>query len=245
MRLAAACLALLSAAFAAHAQESTQPRAVVELFTSQGCSACPKADALIGKLAQDNSIVVLTLPVDYWDYLGWKDTLGSAANTARQRAYAMANGNNKVFTPQIVVSGIVPASGKDETAVRAAIEESRSHAEAMSLDVSIVADGDRFDVHAHPKSGEMMTGEVWLLATAKERRVAIGEGENAGKTLAYTNVVRKMTRLGPWNGRFCRFAIPREDALGKDGDTIVVLVQEGSGGMPGAILGAAQLAAVQ
>src|ERR1700680_3484388 len=79
---------------------SAQPRAVVELFTSQGCSSCPPADKLIGELAGDPSLVVMSIPIDYWDYLGWKDTLASPRNTARQKAYARVRGDGQVYTPQ-------------------------------------------------------------------------------------------------------------------------------------------------
>jgi hypothetical protein len=242
MRLTAVLFVLTIAALPAAAQDAAEPKAVIELFTSQGCSSCPVADSLLAKLAQDPGVIALTLPVDYWDYLGWKDTLASPAHSARQRAYAMAHGDTKVMTPQIVVSGMLRANGKDEGAVKSAIQQAHSRPEVMSLDVSIKPDGDRFDVHADPKPGSDVSGEVWVLATAKEKRVKVEGGENVGKDLPYVNVVRKMTRLGPWNGKFCKYAISREDALGPDADEVVVLVQEGSGGMPGPILGAAQLA---
>src|SRR5215213_8380181 len=87
------------------------PQAVVELFTSQGCSSCPPADALLTDLAQRPDVVALTLPVDYWDYLGWKDTLASPAFTARQRAYAHGRSDRQVYTPQIIVNGSRPCMG--------------------------------------------------------------------------------------------------------------------------------------
>jgi len=241
MRLAAALLVLAFAAAPAAGEQGTGPRAVVELFTSQGCSSCRVADQLLANFAGGAGVIALALPVDYWDYLGWKDTLGSAAHSARQRAYAMAHGDTKVMTPQVVVSGLVRTSGKDEAAVRSAIEEAHSHPEVMSLDVRIEPDGDRLDVHAFPRSGAMQSGEVWMLSMARERHVVVEGGENLGKNLPYVNVVRRMTRLGPWTGKFCKFAISREEALGPDGDDVVVIVQEGSGGKPGPILGAAQL----
>src|SRR5690349_13684536 len=98
---------LVLGAGSASAGEIGERRAVVELFTSQGCSSCPPADHLLSELARDPNIIALTLPVTYWDYLGWKDTLGSAAHSARQKAYSMARGDRKVYTPQVIVNGIV------------------------------------------------------------------------------------------------------------------------------------------
>ena len=90
-----------------------EPRALFELFTSQGCSSCPAADKLLGELADDPSVVALSVPIDYWDYLGWKDTLASPGHSARQRAYAKIRGDREVYTPQIVVNGTTHVLGSD------------------------------------------------------------------------------------------------------------------------------------
>ncbi len=92
---------------------SQEPRAVVELFTSQGCSSCPAADRLLGELARDPSLVALSLNVDYWDYLGWKDTLALKSHSNRERAYANARGDRDVYTPQVVVNGVTAVLGSD------------------------------------------------------------------------------------------------------------------------------------
>ncbi len=94
-----------------------QSRAVVELFTSQGCSSCPAADRLLGELAQDTSLIALSVPIDYWDYLGWKDTLADPRHTARQKAYAHARGDGQVYTPQAVVNGSLHVLGSDRSAI--------------------------------------------------------------------------------------------------------------------------------
>src|ERR1700681_4440438 len=119
---------------AAHAQT----RAVVELFTSQGCSSCPPADKLIGELAGDPSLVVMSIPIDYWDYLGWKDTLASPRNTARQKAYARVRGDGQVYTPQAVVNGSIHALGSDKAAIEQAIAKTHKNG-AMSLSPVTVA----------------------------------------------------------------------------------------------------------
>ena len=97
-----------------------EPRAVIELFTSQGCSSCPPADKLAGELAQDPSLLVMSLPIDYWDYLGWKDTLASPGHTNRQRAYSKARGDREVYTPQVVVNGMAHVLGSDRSAIDSA-----------------------------------------------------------------------------------------------------------------------------
>ena len=101
----------------AAAASAGEPRAVIELFTSQGCSSCPPADKLLGELARDPTLITLSLPVDYWDYLGWKDTLALHGHSNRERAYADARGDREVYTPQVVINGIVHVLGSDKAAI--------------------------------------------------------------------------------------------------------------------------------
>src|SRR6185295_2227791 len=115
-----ACFGMLSVQCA-----QGEPRAVIELFTSQGCSSCPPADKLIAEYAHDPSVIALSLAVDYWDYLGWKDTLALAGHTKRQRAYASARGDRQVYTPQAVVDGAVHTLGSDKAAIERAIRNTR------------------------------------------------------------------------------------------------------------------------
>src|ERR1700761_2166335 len=119
----------------AHAAD---PRAVVELFTSQGCSSCPPADKIIGELAKDPSIIALSMPIDYWDYLGWKDTLADARFTARQKAYSKARGDREVYTPQVVVNGSVHVVGSDRAGIESAISATKKHDGVMSVPVTMM-----------------------------------------------------------------------------------------------------------
>ena len=114
----AAAIVSTSVAAQAWAPAWAGPRAVIELFTSQGCSSCPAADKVLGELSRDPSLVTMSLPVDYWDYLGWKDTLAIHGHSTRQRAYAEARGDREVYTPQIVVNGVVHVLGSDKAANR-------------------------------------------------------------------------------------------------------------------------------
>jgi hypothetical protein len=135
--LALSCLAVLVAQSA-----RAEPRAVIELFTSQGCSSCPAADKLIAEYSRDPSIIALSLAVDYWDYLGWKDTLALHGHSNRQRAYARARGDREVYTPQVVVDGAVHALGSDKAAIEKAMRQTREQSSPLLLPVTIERAGD-------------------------------------------------------------------------------------------------------
>src|ERR1700738_5101656 len=109
------------------------PRAVVELFTSQGCSACPPADKIIGELAKDPTVIALSMPIDYWDYLGWKDTLADARFSARQKAYSRVRGDRDVYTPQVAVNGSIHVIGSDRSGIEGAIGDTRKADRVMSV----------------------------------------------------------------------------------------------------------------
>src|SRR5579864_4014381 len=115
---------------------AAEPRAVVELFTSQGCSSCPPADKIIGELAKDPSVIALSMPIDYWDYLGWKDTLADARFSARQKAYSRMRGDRDVYTPQAIVNGSAHVVGSDRAGIERAIGTTRKTDGVMSLPVS-------------------------------------------------------------------------------------------------------------
>ncbi len=116
---------------------SAEPRAVIELFTSQGCSSCPEADKLIGEIAKDPSVIAVSLPIDYWDYLGWKDTLADPKFTARQKAYSKIRGDRQVYTPQVIVNGRLHALGSDRASIERAIADSAGKAGVMSVPVKV------------------------------------------------------------------------------------------------------------
>ena len=227
-------------AFVAGAAIAGETPCVVELFTSQGCSSCPPADAVLARLAHRPGVIALSLPVDYWDYIGWKDTLASPHFTARQKAYANARGDGKVYTPQAVVDGLTDVVGSDEARVLAAADTHFGVGGAMTVPVSVKAHDRRLaiDVGEAPRADATGPAAVWLLRVSKARTVPVGRGENRGKTLTYTNVVRSVTRLGDYTGQPARFEAPVADAVGSDTDGVVVLVQAGSQEKPGVVLGA-------
>lgn len=236
MRRTSLVLAGCLFALAAVAQEA--PKSVVELFTSQGCSSCPPADRLAGDLAAKGRSLVLTLPVDYWDYVGWKDTLANPANSARQRAYARARGDRKVLTPQIVVNGAEATVGNDAEAVEAAIGRAEDGG-SLPVPVTLELSDDRIEVAVSKGAPQPRLAEVWAFAIERSRPVSIGGGENTGRSVVYANVVRHMTRLGVWDGQAAHFEIAADEVVTKDTDGVAVLVQSGNGGQPGRIFGAA------
>ena len=230
----------ICAAFAACATAHAQPRAVVELFTSQGCSSCPPADKIIGELAKDPSVIALSMPIDYWDYLGWKDTLADSRFSARQKAYSQMRGDRDVYTPQVVVNGSTQVIGSDIGKIESAIGATRT-ADVMSVPLSLSVSGKhvKVSVAAAGKGADAAHGEVWICAVSKAVPITIGRGENKGQQLTYYNVVRNWLKVGDWSGSAANWTVPLEN-ISRDGvDAAVVYLQDGTRDKPGAMLGAA------
>lgn len=216
------------------------PRAVVELFTSQGCSSCPPADKIIGDLSSDPSIIALSMPIDYWDYLGWKDTLADSRFSARQRAYSRMRGDREVYTPQVVVNGSAHVIGSDRAGIENAIGRTDRSTGVMSVPVTMSLSGKQINVSvAASKEPTAAHGEVWICSVAKSVPISISRGENRGQQITYHNVVRNLLKVGDWNGSPESWTVPIEN-LTRDGvDGAVVYVQDGSRDRPGPMLGAA------
>jgi hypothetical protein len=211
-------------------------KAVVELFTSQGCSSCPAADALLKRLAERDDMIAVSLPVDYWDYLGWKDTLASPKFTERQRAYARARGDGAIYTPQVVVNGLAHVNGGDEAQIARAIDKT-----TMSLPVVPVrlyrGEGKLVvEAGGSPRDAHVQDATFWLLVIAKSIAVPIARGENQGKTITYYNVVRELTPVGTWSGRPMTLALEPDCLLHAGNERCAVLLQQGDAGP---IIGAA------
>ena len=232
-------IALAAIAFAGPA--GAEPRAVVELFTSQGCSSCPAADKVLGELSKDPSIIALTLPIDYWDYLGWKDTLADARFTARQKSYSHVRGDRDVYTPQLVVNGAAQVIGSDRPSIDDAIAKTKATTPVMSVPVSLTQSGKQLNVSvAASKTGAGVRGEIWICSLSKAVPIAIGRGENRGHQVTYYNVVRNWLKVGDWNGSAGNWTVPLENVVLRDGiDAAAVYVQDGNHDKPGAMLGAA------
>lgn len=206
------------------------PATLVELYTAQGCEACRSANASLAALADTPNVIVLTFPVDHWDYLGWRDTFARPAFSARQRAYAAAMGARSLKTPQVVINGARAESGAASVRVGDVIG-SAPRAAGASVRISR-AGPDRavVEVYRGPQRGS--DADVWL-ATVDPRAVAVtpARGENAGLPVLQRNVVTDLHRLGAWTGAARRFDAPCAPAC-------VAIVQEGAGG---AVIAAAAL----
>jgi len=217
------------------------PRAVVELFTSQGCSSCPPADKVLGELANDPSVIALSLPIDYWDYLGWKDTLADSRFTARQKAYSQVRGDREVYTPQVVVNGSVHVIGSDRPGIEDAIHVTRKADGVMSVPITMTQAGRQINVSvaASGKSTLPTHGEIWICTITRAVPISIGRGENRGREVTYHNVVRGLLKVADWNGSPGNWTVPLEN-ISRDGvDAAVVYLQDGSRDRPGVMLGAA------
>ncbi len=195
---------------------------VVELFTSQGCSSCPPADAFLEKLARDPGIVAIARPVTYWDRLGWKDTLAREDNTALQRAYAARGlGGAGVYTPQMVVQGGDGAVGSSQNEVRALIARAAAR---PGPQLSVGGGGVTI-------TGGKASATVTLVAVKSSVPVSIGNGENSGRQVRYSNVVKSERSLGRWTGGAQMFPIAQDWLHVPGADRYAVIVQNGRGGM--------------
>lgn len=205
---------------------------VLELFTSQGCSSCPPADRLLESYTNRRDVMALSLPVDYWDYLGWHDTLASAKNSERQRDYAKSRGDGAVYTPQIVVNGIGHAVGSDRNQIERQIAKtSMAFAKKrvpmrfwrtsgmLVLEIAGVGEG------VEPKDAT-----IWLAPVEDTVEVEIQRGENHGKLLKYFNVVHELTPIGIWTGKPIRIQIAAQPFMKPGNMRYAVLLQEGTSG---------------
>jgi hypothetical protein len=237
---AAAALAVIVLAEPGLAEPAAPaPKAVLELFTSQGCSSCPPADALLAELGKKPGYVTLSYSVDYWNYLGWRDTLSSAANSDRQRDYARMRGDGSVYTPQVVVDGVMHVNGANEAAIEMAMREAAKRLEDVRVPVNMHAEGDTLviGIGAAPDKSDRRSATIWLAIAQDEASVAITRGENSGKTLSYHHPVKELTPIGMWEGEPMTLRLPLKDLKSMGGDCLVALLQVENAGP---ILGAAQ-----
>lgn len=208
---------------------------VVELFTSQGCSSCPPADKVLTELLEQDDVIALSWSVDYWDYLGWKDTHASAANTMRQRAYNDYFGRRIIYTPQMVLDGKAHMVGSNRSQVMRAVDNYRSNDTKTNVRIERDAQGH---FKAHVDEAQLNEGAiVRMVWFDDEKTVDIGRGENSGRELTYHNVVRGSQVIGEYDGSAASFDLPMMDAISMDCDAVVILVQADPAGP---IIGAAQ-----
>jgi hypothetical protein len=212
----AACGLWLALAPEVQAQQGV----VVELYTSQGCSSCPPADAFLGSLTTRAGVIPLALHVDYWDYIGWQDVFANPAFADRQRAYAKAAGEKMIYTPQIVVGGGERVIGSDPEKVLAALE--RHVAKNPAVTLMVVREGAQLVIRLQADPPLSEGTMVQLVRYRPSATVDIERGENAGARISYHNIVTSWQEIGTWSGKE-----PAEIKAGLDGDgPAVVIVQK-------------------
>jgi hypothetical protein len=204
--------------------------AVIELYTSQGCSACPPADALLGRYAARKDVVALTLPVDYWDYLGWRDTLATPAFSRRQRAYAKARGDGMVYTPQAVVNGVAHVNGSSAAEIDLALERTAGQLSPRRIPLAAWIDNGALRIQTGEAPAAGLEGTIWVATVEKQIAIPVKHGENRGKTLTYHNVVRQLTPVGMWSAKGGAVQLERSAVLTHAEQRCAVLLQQGTGG---------------
>ena len=224
--------ALAAVPGAVHADD--KPLTVVELYTSQGCSSCPPADAFMGELVRRPDIIGLSFHIDYWDYIGWKDPFARPENTRRQTRYARHLGLRHVYTPQMVIQGAVNAVGSKRPDVATAIEQTKD-IPYLQIGLKRAKKSDALKVVV-PASDRKEHARIYLFAYDDKHTTTIKSGENGGRVLSYYNVVRSTQKIGIWTGMKIKLFVPVADmvAAGRTGCAVIVQSKE-----TGRILGAA------
>lgn len=197
---------------------------MVELFTSQGCASCPPADEHLAELARRDDVLALSLHVDYWDYLGWRDTYADPIHRIRQAEYRDKLGSRVLFTPQMIINGRQSLPGTRHELIENAIEEEAQLPAAAAIQLDQEDGMLHVEITRLEEPGPCM---IWVAAFDREATVEIKRGENAGRVFTYRNVVGKLMKLGPWNGRDqARLPLPQP----AKGEGIAVWLQEEASG---------------
>ncbi len=238
--ISAAVLVAFAAA-TAHAGKIEKPLGVVELFTSQGCSSCPPADKAAATLADDGDVIVLSYHVDYWNYLGWTDTMSSPENTKRQYDYSAAMGRSGVYTPQAVVNGRAEMVGTSLDKLRATLTDLKSDDKGLTVPVSLRKSGDEVIIDIGSGKGK---ADVLVVYFKSREQVAIKDGENEGRTIDYRNIVTDVQTVGMWHGEATKVTLPARVLEPRESDGCAILLQAtDADGNPGAIFGATMVTA--
>ena len=216
------------------------PKVVVELFTSQGCNSCPPADAFLHELADRADVHAISYNVDYWNHLGWRDTLSKPDFTRRQRMYARARGDMEIYTPQIVVNGHHHAVGTDRRRVLRLIEQEKRKGGCSLVPLRARKDGDVLVVDAGAAAGKLKgrKATLWAVPVRREVKVKILRGENAGRKISYHHVARGIIPAAMWQGEEGRLKLPLREIMKSKADMCYLLLQLRGHGR---IIGAARI----
>ncbi|HIE69252.1 MAG TPA: DUF1223 domain-containing protein, partial [Planctomycetes bacterium] len=185
-------------------------------------------------------IIAISLPVDIWDYLGWKDTLASDKNSERQKEYAKERGDGAIYTPQVIVNGMIGVPGSDSKAINEAIKITDEALDQTHVPIRFWHERNSIVIEAGDAPPELRNKEatIWFAVVQKQAQVPIERGDNKGKTLTYTNIVREMLPVGTWSGKAMSLRLARTAIMRPETEACIVLLQQGRAGV-GPILGAA------
>jgi len=237
----AACAAGMTHS-AAIGAEIYKPKAVVELFTSQGCHSCPPADKIIGKFSKGKEVLGLSWHVDYWDYLGWKDTFASRSNTERQYSYARALRERQVYTPQAVINGRTHEVGSRENRLVGTINSFTNTNKGMNVPIDANLDGESLSINIESAT-DAANSTLYIIYFDSQEEVKIDRGENTGKTITYHNIVKKIQPLGMVKSSGLTMDFPVSEIKREGTDSAALILQKLDGhGEPSAIVGALVLA---
>ena len=233
MRSLFLCLALALSTIPAGATEMrTEPVAVLELFTSQGCSSCPPADKLLSEIGERDDVIALAYHVDYWDYIGWRDTFGSNAFSKYQRAYAAAQGKARIYTPQLMVNGVTDVVGSRRDDIDSALSGA-----GLPIPLALEEHDGMLAISAKGNA-DFPSARIWLVTYKGAASVSVERGENRDRVLDYSHIVTDRQIIGMWDHESgVSITLPLDDLLGSMSDGAAILIQENHDGRPGRIIG--------
>ena len=222
----------------AWAAQVYSPKGVVELFTSQGCSSCPAADKFVTSISHDKDILALAWHVDYWDYLGWEDTFAKPDHADRQRRYSRSFGENQIYTPQAVINGRSHVIGSRGSIIQGVVKEYREQQKGMMVPINTTIHEDVLDIEISYEDSKAKAN-LWMVYFADEAVVKIERGENHGKDLTYSNIVRDIELVGMMEPDGLKMMLPLKEISRKGHDSCALILQRTTKlGTPGPIIGA-------
>jgi hypothetical protein len=231
-------IAAMMLIFPAQATEKNLPQGVVELFTSQGCSSCPPADAVLNQLIDKGNVIALAFHVDYWNYIGWADTLASKENTTRQYDYAKALMQSNVYTPQVILNGRDDVEGYNINRIRTGLADYQTSGKGLVVPVAAGIENKKLSIQLGAGEG---AADIVVAYFKRSTKVSIERGELAGKTMTYANSVGEIQTVGMWDGHEKTLELPLSVMEKGKYDGFAVLLQtKTANNEPSVILGAAQ-----
>lgn len=217
----------VSYAQTAQVKHSDQALIVVELFTSQGCNLCPPADDILTEFSKQENILALSYSVDYWNYLGWEDTLAKPECTLRQKKYNITLGKNGIYTPQMIIQGDHDVIGSRQDLIDKMVEDVRQNTrdyQPTGLDITFDLIGGMIDLRISGNENET-SATIWIVGYDFEKTVNIKRGELSGQVRKYHNVVQAIKRIGSWTGEDVKLTLSRKDIGADNYDAYALLLQ--------------------